>query len=95
MYKTVAVIESLLTGSARVMKSFTYGTSGTSNGKLRTAVRNNDHDTPANVVITETYSYGGRQGRVSARTVAASSGASATFGSMLKSSGCRTTSSKT
>jgi hypothetical protein len=66
-------------GTARVMKSFTYGTSGTSNGKLLTAVRNNYHDTPANVVITETYTYGGRQGRVSARTVAASSGASATF----------------
>jgi RHS repeat-associated protein len=66
-------------GTARVMKSFTYGTSGTSNGKLLTAVRNNYHDTPANVVITETYTYGGRQGRVSARTVAASSGASANF----------------
>jgi RHS repeat-associated protein len=51
------------------------GTSDWENGKLLTAVRHNRHDaTLGNVQITETYVYGGRQGRVSARTTASSNG---------------------
>jgi RHS repeat-associated protein len=57
----------------QVLKTFTYGTSnalGTrTNGRLESASRYNYVGAPFNatVLLTETYTYGGRQGRVSRR----------------------------
>lgn len=58
--------------SLRVIKSFEYGTSNGTNdwrlGKLVKAVRNNYNDAwGTNTTITENYTYGGRDGRVSSR----------------------------
>lgn len=63
------------TATGRLIKEFTYGTTNTSgnrvNGKLQNAKRWNWHDRfSINGLVTETYTYGGRGGRPSARTTA-------------------------
>jgi RHS repeat-associated protein len=60
------------TGSQRVLKEFSYatanGTGDLANGRLRTARRHNRLDRwGMNVMVTETYTYGARDGRVSQR----------------------------
>lgn len=65
--------------TGRLMKELTYGTSKTSSdrsaGKLKTAARHNYHDRWAiDVVVTETYTYGGKDGRVSRRDTAGIAG---------------------
>ena len=73
------VRETRLTGvDHRVLKEFTYGTSNSaadrSNGKLKTASRHNWVEYPhgstsvIDAIVAETYTYGGRGGRVSQRT---------------------------
>ncbi|MFL6192558.1 MAG: hypothetical protein ACJ75H_00195, partial [Thermoanaerobaculia bacterium] len=64
-------------GSARVLKAFSYATANGTNdwrqGKLRTATRYNYvtmSGVAATVQVTETYIYGGRDGRVSQRDTA-------------------------
>jgi RHS repeat-associated protein len=65
-----------VTGSnpVQVLKAFTYGSSNAggvrTNGRLETADRYNYVGSPFNatVQVTETYTYGGRQGRASSRT---------------------------
>ena len=58
----------------QVLKTFSYGTSNAAgirtNGRLETATRYNSVGPPFNatVAVTETYAYGGRQGRASSRT---------------------------
>lgn len=56
------------------LKTFTYGSSNAAgvrtNGRLQTATRYNSVGSPFNatVAVTETWTYGGRQGRASSRT---------------------------
>jgi RHS repeat-associated protein len=66
---------------AKVYKQFAYGTAGRANGKLESATRRNDvflgawpaagspTADPATILITEGYTYGGKQGAVSARSL--------------------------
>jgi RHS repeat-associated protein len=62
-------------GGARLWKEFTFGVSGVENGKLKTAIRHNHHDLYAiNVIVTESYTYGGAGGRVSQRDTGTSEG---------------------
>jgi RHS repeat-associated protein len=67
----------------RILKIFTYvdfnGTNDWSQGKLKQAVRNNYvnvNGTILTVPVTETYTYGGRDGRVSQRDTLATTGGS-------------------
>lgn len=71
------------TNSGRLLKELTYGTGKTaadrSAGKVKTATRHNWHDRFAmDVVVTETSTYGGKDGRVSQRDTIASTGPSFT-----------------
>jgi RHS repeat-associated protein len=60
---------------SRPWKTFTYGTSGSANGRLLSAVRHNYHDRLAlDVAITETYEYNGIGGRVSKRSTRSTTG---------------------
>ncbi|HWM95039.1 MAG TPA: RHS repeat-associated core domain-containing protein [Thermoanaerobaculia bacterium] len=58
----------------QVLKTFSYGTSNAAgvrtNGRLQSATRYNSVGAPFNatVAVTESYTYGGRQGRASSRT---------------------------
>ena len=67
----------------RILKTFTYvdfnGTNDWSQGKLKQALRNNYVNVSGTVLtvpVTETYTYGGRDGRVSQRDTLATTGGS-------------------
>ncbi len=71
------------TGAERLLKEFVYATGNGGgdfrNGKLVQAKRHNHHERwGLDVVVTETYTYGGLDGRVSRRDTASSTGQSFT-----------------
>jgi RHS repeat-associated protein len=72
-----------LAAGGRILKTFTYvdfnGTNDLSQGKLKQALRNNYVNVSGTVLtvpVTETYTYGGRDGRVSQRDTLATTGGS-------------------
>lgn len=81
--RLIEVKEHKNNGTGRVLKTFAYGDGTTagdrSNGKVETAVRHNyvshpDNGNPLEVLVTETYTYGGTAGRVSRRNTALNTG---------------------
>jgi YD repeat-containing protein len=93
--RVVAVAQDVVNAAAQtdqlLLQNFTYGTSGTSNGRLQTAVRHNHHAAlGGDVKVTETLTYDSA-GRVATKTTSITNGPTFTDKYTYDSLGARTT----